>query len=88
MLRKTATLASILFSLTAVSGNEPDAPAGYGIHTPKESSADSLEARQVPGGKQNRWKKLGQSTLIFAPSDFSLEEPEQLTFRLAGVRMD
>lgn len=92
MLRKTAGMAAILFCLTAVSGNEPDAPAGYGIHTPRNPSAESTEDREGSpekyGEKQNRWKKLGQSTLVFAPSEFALEEPEQLTFRLEGVRMD
>ena len=50
---------------------------------------DSSHKLSQPGSeKKNSWRKLGQSTRIFAPDDFSIEEPEQLTFKLEGVRMD
>ncbi|MEQ8352844.1 MAG: M23 family metallopeptidase [Leptospiraceae bacterium] len=52
------------------------------------NSPDSDHTSEAVSGKKNRWRALGQSTRIFSPDDFTIGEPEQLTFRLEGVRMD
>lgn len=58
------------------------APAAIISDSPIHSGNDAA------GSSKNTWKTLGQSTQIYAPDDFKIQEPEQRTFHLLGVRMD
>ena len=76
MLRHLYILLCFALFSSVLAANEPD-------------SAHNLKAQEEPKSeKKNRWRELGQSTRIFAPDDFEIQEPEQLTFKLEGVRMD
>ena len=78
MLRVFQSILLIILVPAMLLANDPQDSVDTAMHLDDQKSSK----------KKNAWRKLGQSTLIYAPDDFSIQEPEQMTFKLEGVRMD
>lgn len=87
MLHRWATGLILLFVVTSAQADQP-LEAAYHSGDSSSSDAEKKEDSSHRPEKGNKWRVLGRSTKIFAPDEFRIQEPKQLTFHLKGVRMD